>query len=198
MNSKKLIWAQLFLSREDSLRVRNFFDREIGIDPFFIAQRMHITVYHALGPIPGVVPLSENARVALSVSDTRFMVMVPGGETARPGIDPATRKIGIRIQKRSATMAAIMEFRNRLIRHESEDVLDGLRSSTRNRSAFGAPNFQPHMTVLRSGSGIPSDLTPIGARFRETMGILTFDRFAVEVVEEESRLENWRDSLQGK
>ncbi len=54
------------------------------------------------------------------------------------------------------------------------------------------------MTVLRSGSGIPSDLTPIGARFRETLGILTFDRFAVEVVEEESRLENWRDSLQGK
>jgi hypothetical protein len=198
MNSKSLIWAQLFLSPEDSLRVRNFFVREIGIDPFFIVRRMHITVYHALGPIPGVVPLSESARIALPVSDTRFMVMVPGGETARPGIDPATRKIGIRVQKRSATMAALLEFRNRLIQHESEDVLGGLRSSTRSRSAFGAPNFQPHVTVLKPGSGIGCDLTPIGARFRETLGILTFDRFAVEIVEGDPRLENWRDTLRSK
>jgi len=198
MNSANLIWAQLFLCQEDSVRVRHFFVREIGIDPFFITRRMHITVYHAVGPIPGVVPLSERAQVALPVSDTRFMVMVPGGETARPGIDPGTRKIGIRVQKRSAAMSAIMEFRKRLVQHESEHVLGGLRSSTRNRSAFGAPNFQPHMTVLKPGSGISSDLTPIGARFRETLGILTFDRFAVEIVQEDSRLDNWRDALQSK
>jgi hypothetical protein len=189
------IWAQLFLCQEDAARIRDFFVREIGIDPSYIARRMHITVYHALGPVPGVAALSEKTRVTLPVTDTRFMVMAPGGEIARPEIDPANRKVGVRVQKRSAAMAAIMEFRNRLVQYESKEVLGDLSSSTRNRSAFGAPHFQPHMTVLEAGSGIDRDLTPIGIRFRETLGNLAFSRFAVEIVERDQRLENWQEAL---
>jgi hypothetical protein len=92
-------------------------------------------------------------------------------------------------------MAAIMEYRNRLIQYESKEVLGELSSSTRNRSAFGAPHFQPHMTVLEAGNGIDRDLTPIGTRFRETLGNLSFNRFAVEIIEKDYRLENWQEAL---
>lgn len=38
------------------------------------------------------------------------------------------------------------------------------------------------MAVLSTGSGIDRDLTLIGVLFRETLGDLTFDRFAIDVV----------------
>lgn len=39
----------------------------------------------------------------------------------------------------------------------------------------------PHMTLLHPGSGIDRDLTPMGVRFRELLGTLTFDRFKIDV-----------------
>lgn len=189
------IWAQLLLCAEDTRRIRDFFVEEIGIDASHITRRMHLTVYHALGPMLGVIALSEKVSVTLPAVDTRFMVMTAGGEVAQPDVEPREYKIGIRVLKRSLTMDAITDFRNRLIHNESEHVLGEHAASTRNRSAFGAPHFQPHMTVLEPGSSIPRDLTPIGARFRETIGDLTFDTFVIEIVERGSRLHGWQADL---
>ena len=176
------VWAQLFLSKEDCSRIHDFFVSEFDIKPRSIVRNMHITVYHARRPIPGVISMSEPTRVILAASETRFMVMAPGGENPRPELDPSKRKIGIRIHKQSNALPSILKYRDRLLSHETEQVLGRRSPSTYRRNAFGARHFQPHMAVLRAGSGVDRDLRLIGVPFREALGNLTFDRFAIEVV----------------
>lgn len=175
------VWAQLFLCDEDCSRIRDFFVSELGIKPRRVVRNMHITVYHARRPMPGVVSIAESVRVALAASETRFMVMAPGGENPRSELEPGKRKVGIRVHKKSAALPSILGFRERLLRHETGQVLGSRAPSTHRRNAFGARHFQPHMAILRAGSGIDRDLTLIGIPFREALGDLTFDRFAIEV-----------------
>lgn len=175
------VWAQLFLSEADQLRVHDFFVSEFGIKPRYIVRNMHITVYHARRPMPGVLSVSEPADVVLAAAETRFMVMAPGGENPRPEWDPARRKVGLRVHKQSAALPSILAFRERLLRHETSRVLGHRPRSTRRSNAFGARDYQPHMAVLRAGSGIGRDLTQLGIPFRRKLGILRFDRFEIEV-----------------
>jgi hypothetical protein len=179
---KTEVWAQLFLCEEDRVRVHDFFVSEFGVKPRHIVRKMHITVYHARRPMPGVLSISEPAKVVLAAAETRFMVMAPGGENPRPELDPARRKLGIRVHKQSAAIAAIMAFRERLLRHETWRVLGWRPPSTHRSNAFGARHYQPHMAVLWAGSGIARDLRQLGVPFREKLGDLRFDRFEVEVV----------------
>jgi hypothetical protein len=192
------IWAQLLLRSEDSLRICTFFAKEPGINVSCVSRRMHLTVYFALGRMPGVVPLSEKICITVPTIDTRFMLMTPGGEVAKPGAEPTNHKIGIRIQKPSVAMVAINEFRARLVRHESKEVLGSRASTSRNRSAFGAPRFQPHMTVLEPDNGAPLDLTPMGTRFRGTLSDLTFDEFVIDITQRGRRFQNWQVDLHQK
>lgn len=189
------IWAMLMLRREDGLRIREFFVKQTGIDVSCVSRRMHLTVYFAVARLPGINPRSEKISVTVPTMDTRFMLMTVGGEVAKPGAEPTNHKIGIRIQKRSGAMVAINEFRDRLIQHESTEVLGNRASTTRNRSAFGAPRFQPHMTVLEPGNGAPLDLTPMGARFRETLSDFTFDQFVIDVRQRGRRIQSWQADL---
>lgn len=176
------VWAQLFLCEEDRGRIHDFFVTEFGVKPRFVLRNLHITVYHARRPMPGVVSVTEPAALVLPAAETRFMVMAPGGENPRPELDPARRKVGIRVHKQSAALAPILELRERLLRHETERVLGRRPPSTHRSNAFGARHFQPHMAVLRGGSGIDRDLTRLGGPFREQLGDLRFDRFEIEVV----------------
>ena len=185
MDSPKIqmieVWAQLFLSEEDSLRVRDFFVSEFGIKPRYVIRNMHITVYHARRQMPGVAPMSETACVVLAASETRFMVMAPGGENARPELDPGQRKVGIRVHKQSAALPSILKYRDRLLKYETERVLGRRSPSTYRTNAFGARHFQPHMAILRAGSGVDHDLKIVGIPFREALGNLTFDKFAIDI-----------------
>jgi hypothetical protein len=176
------VWAQLFLSREDCSRIRDFFLSEFGIKPRYVIRNMHITVYHARRPMPGLAPVSEPASVVLAASETRFMVMAPGGENPRPELDPGKRKVGIRVHRKSSALPSILGYRDRLLGHETEGVLGRRSPSTHRTNAFGARHFQPHMAILRAGSGVDRDLRTIGVPFRRALGNLTFDRFAIEVV----------------
>ncbi len=176
------VWAQLLLCEEDRLRVREFFVSEFGITPRCVVRNMHITVYHARRPMPGVFPVSEPADVVLAATETRFMVMAPGGENPRPELDPAERKVGLRVHKQSAALRLILEFRERLLRRETPRVLGRRPPSTRRANAFGARHYQPHMAVLRAGTGIDRDLARLGVPFRQKLGNLRFDRFEVEIV----------------
>ncbi len=175
------VWALLFLSRRDSQRIRRFFVREIGVNPQCVQRNLHLTVYHAARRLPGLKPFSERTRVVLAASETRFMVMAPGGENPRPNLEPARRKVGIRVHRQSEAMRGIEELRARLLQYETSDVLGKRKTSTHRRSAFGARNFQPHVTLLRPGSGIDRDLTKIGTRFREEFEAFTFNRFLVQI-----------------
>lgn len=176
------VWAQLFLCAEDRVRVHDFFVSEFGIKARCIVRNMHITVYHARRPMPGVVPISEPTELILSAAETRFMVLAPGGENPHPDLDPARRKVGIRVHRQSAALPFILALRERLLQHETWRVLGRRPPSTHRSNAFGARHYQPHMAVLRAGSGIGRDLKQLGVPFRQRLGDLRFDRFEVEVV----------------
>jgi hypothetical protein len=176
------VWAQLLLCDQDCARIRDFFVSEFGLKRSSVVRRMHITVYHARRPMPGVTSVSETTRVVLPATETRFMVLAPGGENPRPELDPVNQMVGIRIRKQSAVLPVILEFRDRLLQHETERVLGSRAPSNRKRNAFGARHYQPHMAVLRAGSRIDRNLIRVGIPFREALGDLTFDRFAIDVV----------------
>lgn len=180
------VWAQLFLCETDCNRVREFLVSELGVRPTSVVRNMHITVYHARRPMPGLKSLSEPTSIVLAASETRFMVMAPGGENPSPELAPGKRTVGIRVHKQSGALTQILEFRDRLLKHETPAILGKRLPSTHKTSAFGARHFQPHMAVLRAGSGIDSDLRRIGIPFRERIGDLTFDRFEIEVVRRNS------------
>ena len=40
---------------------------------------MHLTVYFAIGRMPGVVPVSEKICITVPTNGTRFMLMTAGG-----------------------------------------------------------------------------------------------------------------------
>lgn len=176
------VWAQLILSVPDRDRISDFFIREFGISRSKIVQRMHLTVYYSRRPMWGVEPIDEEAAMICPANETRFMVMAPGGENPRPNLDPALRKVGIRIHRQSCAIPAILGYRERLLAYETKWVHGARPPSNHRRNAFGARNFQPHVALLRAGSGIQRDLNPIGERFRNEIGDLRFDRFQVEIV----------------
>ena len=175
------VWAQLFLSSVDCIRLREFFVQKFNVKPRYVVRSMHITIYHARRPLIGLTSVSESVRVVIPADETRFMVLAPGGENPRPHLDPAVRKVGIRIHKQSVGQSEIRTLRDRLLQYETPAVLGRRLPSTYTRSAFGARSFQPHMAILRAGSGVHQDLTPLGLSFREEIGDLTFDRFQIEV-----------------
>jgi hypothetical protein len=176
------VWAQLFLCGEDCLRVQKLLVSEAGVKRGAVIRGMHLTVYHARRFMPGLAPTIEPVRLVVPTNETRFMVLAPGGENPRPELEPRHCKVGIRIQRRNSAHVEIQAFRNRLLAHETPNVLGGRHPSTKVRNAFGARNFQPHVAFLRSGSRIDRDLTKVGVIFRRALQYLTFDRFSIDVV----------------
>lgn len=176
------IWAQIFLCAEDTDRIRTFFSQTIGVKQKYLLKKLHITVYHARRPFLGLKTGVEPIDIVVPAQETRFMVLAPGGENPRPHLDPGERKVGLRVQWQSQAMPAIQALRQRLIDHESPQVLGKRGPSTARTNAFGARNYQAHMSILRAGSGIGSDLTVIGQQFRSAMGNLRFDQFLIEQV----------------
>ena len=87
------IWAQLRLSQNDADIIRDFFEKELGIKKKYLLSKLHITVYHGRRPLKGIFSKEENAHVVVPCLQTRFMVMVPGGENPRPEHHPAYRKV---------------------------------------------------------------------------------------------------------
>jgi 2'-5' RNA ligase len=107
------------------------------------------------------------------------MVMAPGGENPRPELSPAMRKVGIRVHNKSNFRKTIDELRNELIEFETKEVLGNRIQSSRSRNAFGSKFFQPHITLLKAGSGIQDDLTEVGNLFRDCVNEITFDKFVI-------------------
>lgn len=176
------VWAQLFLSVHDCDRINDFMLTTMSVKPRYLVRKMHITIYHARRPMSGVIATTEEASVLVPAKDLRFMVMAPGGENPRPELDPEKRKIGVRLHKQSIATPVIRAYRGRLLCRETPAVLGRRKPSTNSINAFGARHFQPHMAVLRAGSGVDRNLKIIGEQFREALGDLTFDRFEVDVV----------------
>jgi len=177
------VWAQLHVSNKSMLEINRFFRYEYNINPDYIIQRLHLTVYHARRPMPNLINQSDACRIAFDTLDTKFMVLSPGGENKKPGLIPGNRKVGIRIQKNTDCRVKINHYRSALLIHETPQVLGTRKASTLSKNAFGARHFQPHISLLRAGSNIPTDLTEVGANFRDTIQQIIFDRFTIQQIQ---------------
>lgn len=175
------IWAQLWLCEEDCGRIRDVLSSEGIAKRGKIFTKMHITVYHGRRSMPGLLTRVEPIDLVVPTLTTRFMVMAPGGENPRVDLEPAHHKVGIRIQRQNPARAAVDELRSRILVYETRQVLGRRPPSDHKRNAFGARHFQPHMAILRAGSGIERDLTRIGTIFRTRIASLRFNRFTVEI-----------------
>jgi len=177
------IWAQIFLSKEDCERIKEFFVSEAGIKRDFVITNMHLTFYHSQVLIPELKPIEKDIYLILPASETRFMVMITGGENPLPGVDPGMNKVGIRIHRKSSVLDDINEMRKELSQYETRELLGHRSPSSSKKSAFGSRYFQPHISLLKPGSGITSDLTIIGNLFREKIGDLVFDKYKIDIVQ---------------
>lgn len=83
------VWAQLLFCEKDRVRVSDFLLSVLLFKRSCVVRRMHITVYHARRPMPGLLPISEAIHLVVPVTDTRFMVLAPGGKNPKPDLDPS-------------------------------------------------------------------------------------------------------------
>ena len=174
------IYALLRVAHWDEIRLVDFLE-SWGIPAATIQRRMHLTVYYASRVLPGLCPetLSRNVEIEVDISETRFMVQATGGEVPQPGLDPSSRKIGIRLTKRNKAISHIQELRTEMRLFETPAVVGNRKPSTRWRSCFGAYNYQPHVTLLREGNELGSDLTKLGEAFRMAFTTIEFDKFMI-------------------
>lgn len=175
------------MATEDATRIRQYLVERVGLPANKVRRNFHLTVYHARREMPGITSHREPAHVKVAGGDTRFMVLAPGGENPRADILPATKNVGVRIVRSSATFGVIAEYRQRLIRHETPEVLGTRKASTLRRSAFGARSFQPHISLVWPNSRIPEDLVPIGVAFRKAFRSISFSEFIIDVKDVEPR-----------
>jgi hypothetical protein len=175
------VWAILYMSRASQKNLRTFFRLELGIQDGYLEPNIHLTVYHARRKLPDVLPSRERVSIIVEPSYWRFMTMAPGGENPRPDIDTHRKKIGLRIQRKSPAYTQIMTLRSRFYDSEGRILAPGRTPSAERRNAFGARHYQPHVTVLKAGSGIDPDLTRAGARLRALLRPIEFDQFVVSI-----------------
>ena len=116
-----------------------------GLVPAALLKRFHLTVYHARRKIPDLRPLRRSVSIDCDVAEMRTMVLVPGGENPRPGVKPSRRSLALRLTRRNCAIPDIQALRGELTCRETSAILGNRPGSSRNRSAFGARNFQPHI-----------------------------------------------------
>ena len=175
------VYAMLRVSRKSVARIAGFLASE-GIPQAAIETRMHLTVYYAGCLLPGLPNGKQSRRVAIEadVAETRFMVFAPGGIVAQPHIDPATKSVGIRLTRRNQAIDAIQALRRQMCDMETPEVIGYRRPSTAWKSCFGAKEYLPHVLLLRPGSGVDRNLTPLGKAFRSRIRTIGFDRYEVK------------------
>ena len=173
-----VLYALLWLTRRSEARIADFLLAN-GIRAEAIQKGMHLTVYHARRPLPGVRLGRRPVAISADVAETRFMVMAPGGENPRDDLDPTRQSVGLRLTRRNAAIADILALREEISQHETPEILGSRKRSNARNNAFGARNYQPHVKIVGSRAGMPYDLTAIGNAFRASLRTLQFQSFEV-------------------
>lgn len=176
----KSTYVAIYLRRMESDAIREFM-LDHGVPAFAIKTDLHVTIYEADCIFPNLQMSDETIIETVNADETRFMVMAAGGVVFQPHLVPSINKIGIRLTRRNQATAFIDEIRQRFGSLETPEMLGTRKRSTGRHSAFGAPNYQPHMTLLDPGNELPSDLTQLGKDFRATFSDLVFNRLAIRL-----------------
>lgn len=175
------VYALLWLSENSQSQITSLLSDECGILYGSIQRNMHLTVYHGRRELPGLTPSVKSVKIVADVAETRFMVLAPGGENPRPGLIPSESSIGIRLTRRNQAIPEIMELRRSVYQKETPNIVRNRPLTSDWTSAFGARHYQPHIRLIRPGSGVDDDLTKIGKIFRSKLEVLEFDRFGIRI-----------------
>ena len=175
------LFGILWVTRRCEALISDLLVDECGIPKEAIQHGFHLTVYESRRPIPGVAPTSQAAEFYAETSESRFMVLAPGGENPRPELEPRRRSVGIRLTKRNRAIEPILNLRRDLYRRETQETTKNRKATTDWTNAFGARHYQPHIKLLRPGSDIDRDLTKIGELFRAEISRVEFDKFEIRV-----------------
>lgn len=175
------VWVTALLSRRSESMLRDVFLKVLKFPHDAIKKDMHVTIYHARRHLPGLGNSRESISVVVPGSELRAMAMAPGDENPRADVDPRTCMIGLRIRRANGATTEIEVLRSRYYSFETKEVLGIRVPSNRLRSAFGARHFQPHVSVLRSGSVADTNLSILGEAIRSHVDHITLDRLVVSL-----------------
>ena len=163
----------LFLSLKSEKLIREFLIQKINVNEESIERNMHLTIYYGRRKLP--IDMGQSfLSIDSDVTETRFMVLAPGGENPHPDHIASQKSIGIRLTKRNSAIPDILKLRRQIYRHESKFIKR--QNTTDWKNAFGARNYQPHIKLLRPGTSINNDLSIIGNKFREYIKIIEFSK----------------------
>lgn len=168
------VYALLWLTKECEGRIRDFF-LSVGVPIHVIQRGMHLSVYRGYGPLSGLSPMTKPLTIRADVAETRFMVLAPGGEEPRPGLDPAESSVGIRLTRRNSAIPDIQKIRRSIYELETP------RRTKKWTSCLGASRYQPHIKLLLPGNGIERDMKPLGESFRSAFHEICFGKYEVKV-----------------
>ena len=170
----------LRVSAKSAARITAFFGEHYGVRANRLQSNLHLTIYHGRRPLPGLSEYSRPVRISAPTAESRFMVLVPGGENPRDSIDARAHSVGIRLTRRNDAIAAIQYLRRQVYRLETRGVVGGRKLTTAWTNCFGSRNYQPHVQLLRPWHKIDATLTEIGSLFRSEIEDIHFDLFYVE------------------
>ncbi len=184
MESKRIheyeVYAILWVTRTCEERIAQFLVDKCGIPQGAVQRGLHLTVYYARRPLPGLVEENQRVHINANVDETRFMVLAPGGENPRPDLEPSRGSVAIRLTKRNQAIAEIQQLRKSVYQLETDRVVGNRAATTAWTNCFGARHYQPHIKLLRPGSGIKRDLTEIGTIFRSEIEQIEFGKFQIQ------------------
>ena len=172
--------AILRVSKDSEDRMRKFFSEIYGVKQNRLQADPHLTVYHARRPIPRLHEKTQPVQITANTLETRFMVLAPGGENPRGGMDPRAHSVGIRFTKRNTAIPEIQKLREQVYRLETKAVIGMRQPTSAWTNCFGSRNYQPHIQLLRPWHKIDATLTKIGSLFRNEIDQIEFDSFQIE------------------
>ena len=181
------IYYLLYLSFKSEEHIRKVLINDCNIPAKYIQSGMHLTLYHCRRPMPLLEMNTTYLSIESNISETRFMVLAPGGENPRPDLIPAQRSIGIRLTRRNNAIEEIIKLRRSAYQYEPEfkrGYGKGKRvngNTTDWRNAFGAFHYQPHIKLIRPGTAIDRDLGMIGDAFRKKIKKISFSKAEYKV-----------------
>lgn len=173
-------YALLWVSKNSQQEIQHILNYECGYPESVIQRDMHLTVYHGRRFLPGLVSYCDFVQIVADVVETRFMVLVPGGENPRLEINPSMHSVGIRLTKRNVAIDQIQKLRAKIYQFETEDVIGNRKPTSAWRNCFGARNYQPHIKLLQPRNKIHRDLSKTGEVFRANINHIVFDKFEVK------------------
>ena len=174
------VYATLWVTRTCEDRIARLLFDKCGIRQGAIQRGLHLTVYYARRPLPGVVEENQPVHINANVDETRFMVLAPGGENPRPDLEPSRHSVAIRLTKRNQAITEIQRLRKSVYQLETSKVVGNRAATTAWTNCFGSRHYQPHIKLLRPGSRIKHDLAEIGRIFRSELEQIEFDQFRIQ------------------